>query len=357
MDWPEATWTASGWSTKVTSNHFDWIVYDDLVDEDSFESAEMMAKLSQRFEQREGLLRPPIPDRTITVVGNHWSNIDIISYIEEKHPEYYIYYRQAIEGGKPIFPEAYPLSWLLNKQQADPYTFATQWMNDPADQNLAELKTAWLQYYKRHPDGVELPDGTYVSFGNMHIYAAVDLSHSVAVTAGEKMTSRNAIVVGGIDSRGRRYLLEEWAMRCDPMTLTKELLNVWNRWRVHGLIKIGVESYGYQAALKPLADEIWKSEEYRPILELLPRDTQRSKETRSRSGTQFARDGQLFIHRSSACFIEEYSAFPASKTKDVLDAWAWVMRMAMPADSNEEHFSSWQQDAQYYKSLVSGARI
>jgi hypothetical protein len=357
MDWPEATWTAAGWQTKVTANHFDWIVYDDLVDEDTYESAELMKKLTDRFEQREGLLRPPIPQRDITVVGNHWSNIDVLSYIEEVHPEYFIYYRQAIEGNKPIFPEAYTMDWMLRKQQADPYTFATQWMNNPSDQKLAELKTAWLQYYKRLPNGVELESGEFVSFGNMNIYAAVDMSHSTALTAAQKMTSRNAIIIGGIDAKGRRYLLDEWAKRSDPLALVKEMLAMWLRWYPHGLIRMGVEGFGYQAALKPLADEIWKNESQKPILEILSKDTKRSKDTRARAGCQFARDGLLYVHRSCVCFLEEYTAFPGSKTKDALDGWAWVMQMAQPADASSSRFEEWAQDARYYRGLVSGARI
>jgi len=357
MDWPEATWTAAGWQTKVTANHFDWIVYDDLVDEDTYESAEQMKKLTDRFEQREGLLRPPIPQRDITVVGNHWSNIDVLSYIEEIHPEYFIYYRQAIEGNKPIFPEAYTMDWLLRKQNADPYTFATQWMNNPSDQRLAELKTAWLQYYKRLPDGVELVSGEFVPFGHMNIYAAVDLSHSTSMTAAQKMTSRNAIVVGGIDHRGRRYLLEDWAMRCDPLTVVKEMLAVWLRWRQHGVICMGIEAFGYQAALAPLALEIWKDELNKPVLRELPKDTTRSKDTRARAGCQFARDGLLYVHRSCVTFIEEYTAFPNTKTKDSLDAWAWVMQMAEPADSPSSRVDEILQDQRYYRGLVGGARM
>jgi hypothetical protein len=358
MQWPEATWTAAGWSTKVTSGHFDYIVYDDLVDEDSYESPEQMRKLCERFEQREGLLRPPIPERDITVVGNHWSNIDVISYIEERHPEYYIYYRQAIEGGKPIFPEMYTLDWMLRKQQADPYTFATQWMNNPADEKLAELKRAWLQYYKRIPEGVELADGERIPFGQMNIYAAVDVSHSTAERAAQKMGSRNAIIVAGIDHKGRRFLLEEWAMRCDPLTVVKEMLAVWLRWRQHGLIRIGVESFGYQAALAPLATEIWKNETYKPVIVELPRDTTRSKDTRARAGCQFFRNATAFIHKSHVCFVEEYTAFPSSKTKDVLDAFAWCMQMCEPMDQQvSTRFDEIMEDSRYYRSLLTGANI
>jgi hypothetical protein len=291
LDWPEATWTAAGWSTKVTSGHWDYIICDDLVDEDSYESAEQMRKLTDRYEQREGLLRPPIPGRELIVVGNHWSNIDLICHIEEKHPEYFMYYRQAIENGLPIFPEMYPLEWLLRKQNADPYTFATQWMNNPADPALSELKREWIQEYKRLENGVELPSGEKVPFGHMRIYLAVDLRHSLSTSASERMTSRNAIVCAGIDAKGRRYLLDEWAARCDPLTLVKMMLTMWLRWYPHGCIKMGIESYGFQGVLQPLALEIWKKEPIKPVLELLPKDTTRSKETRARGGTNFFREG------------------------------------------------------------------
>lgn len=360
QDWPEATWTAAGWESKVTSGHFDYIIYDDLVDETSFESVEQMKKLTDRFEQREGLLKPPIHGKDIIVVGNHWSRIDLISYLYEKHPEYFIYYRQAIEDGKPIFPEMYTLDWLLNKQHADPYTFATQWMNNPADEALAELPRSLLQNYRRAEDGVKLGeehDDEVIPFGQMHIYAACDPRHSLSTTAATRLTSRNAITVAGIDSRGRRYLLEEWATRSDPLTFVKMMLDIWKRWVPYGIIKMGVESYGFQQALMPLANEIWKNEPERPVLELLPHDTTNSKETRCRGGLNFFRKHLGFVHHTHTYFIEEYSAFPGSRTKDVIDCWAWCMSMMNAPAEREERMSERLADIKYYGGLVSGARI
>jgi len=357
IDWPEATWTAAGWDTKMTSGHFDWVVYDDLVDEETYESPALMHKLNSRFEQREGLLRPPIPERDIIVVGNHWSNIDVASYIIEKHPEYKVYYRQAIEGGQPIFPEMYTLDWLYRKQESDPYVFATQWMNDPVDENLAELKKGWIKYYKRDADGVILPDGEKVFFRQMNIYAALDPRHSLSQGRVEKLGSRNAVCVCGIDHKSRRYLLEEWAKRCDPVETLRALLDIWNRWREHGLLKIGIEAYGFQQALAPLADEIWKHEQYKPVVEPLRKDTDRSKENRIRAGTQFFRTGQAYIHHSHIDFKEEFGFFPGGKTKDVLDAWTWCMFMMTPPTEDLAYETEHAVDLRNLQALTTGAAI
>lgn len=358
IDWPEATWTAAGWDTKVTSGHFDYIVFDDLVDEETYESPELMHKLNSRFEQREGLLRPPIEERDIIVVGNHWSNIDIASYIIEKHPEYRVYYRQAIEGGQPIFPEMYSLDWLQRKQDSDPYTFATQWMNDPVDEKLAENKKGWIKYYERDTDGVILPDGEKVYFRQMNIYAALDPAHSLATKRVEKLGSRNAIAVCGIDHKSRRYLLEEWAKRCDPVETLRAVLDTWGRWREHGLLKVGIEAYGFQEALAPLANEIWKNEEYKPVVEPLKKDTTRSKENRIRSGgSQFFRTGQAYIHKSHIAFKEEFGFFPGGGTNDVLDAWTWCMFMMSPPTAEEEFTSEYAEDMRNLQALTTGAAI
>jgi len=357
IDWPEATWTAAGWDTKVTSGHFDWIVFDDLVDEETYESPELMHKLNSRFEQREGLLRPPIEERDIIVVGNHWSNIDLASYIIEKHPEYRVYYRQAIEGGLPIFPEMYSLKWLHQKQEADPYVFATQWMNDPVDATIAELKKAWIKYYTRDNDGVILPDGEKVYFRQMNIYGALDPRHSLSHGRVEKLGSRNAITICGIDHKSRRYLLEEWAKRCDPVETLRALLDIWNRWREHGLLKIGIEAYGFQESLAPLADEIWKNEPYKPVVEPLKKDTVRSKENRIRSGTQFFRTGQAYIHFDHSDFKEEFGFFPGGKTKDLLDAWTWCMFLMTPPTEEAVYASEDVMDMQNLRALTTGAAI
>jgi len=335
---PESTWTAAGWDTKVTSGHWDYLVFDDVVDEETYESVELMAKLEARFEQREGLLRPPVHERVIMVVMNHWSPIDLACRILEKHPEYHIYYRQCIENELPIFPEAYTLEWFSRKQNADPYTFANQWMNNPVDKSVSEMRIEWLKEYKRGDNSVIVRDPLTgekesIPFGFLNIYATVDPRHSLATTPGGKLTSRNAIVVAGIDAAGRRFLLEEWASRSGPTELVKKMLEVHQKWNP---IKIGIESYGFQAALQPLAREIWRDVPSMPRLELLKRDTTRSKTTRIRGGLDFFRDGHGYVHKHALCFKEEYITFPNCRTFDVLDCWAWCMElMQRPADERD----------------------
>jgi len=359
-DRDEATWTAAGYDTRVTSGHFDYIIYDDVVDEETYESAELMAKLEARFEQREGLLRPPVEEKPIIVVMNHWSTIDLACRIIEKHPEYYVYYRQAIEDGEPIFPEMYTLKWLLRKQEVDPYLFANQWMNNPTDPSVVELKPGWLQYYKRGDNAVIIGlngDRENVPLGFMNIYMTVDPRHTLANTRAEKLTSRNAITVGGIDHHRRRFLLEEWASRSGPSELVKKMLEMWQRWRHFGIISCGIESFGYQAALQPLALEIWRDETYKPRLELLPRDTTKSKNNRIRGGTDFFAEDKAFIHRSHVYFKEEYDTFPHGRTKDVLDCWAWLMHMMDPPGTADDRRAEEEQDRAYMQSLRSRARI
>jgi hypothetical protein len=120
---------------------------------------------------------------------------------------------------------------------------------------------------------------------------------------------------------------------------------------------MGVESYGYQTAIQPLAYELWRNKSIQPILELLPKDTTNSKETRARGGYNFFRQGLGYVHPSHIYFIEEFTAFPNSKTKDVGDCWAWCMNMMNAPAQREERVSEILQDVAYYRGLVSGARI
>jgi hypothetical protein len=361
VDHPEATWEAVGWSTKVTSRHYDWILMDDLVDEDSYESPELMNKIIERFEQRESLLRPPIEARTLIVVANHWSAIDLNCYILRNHPEYHVYYRQAIEDGKPIFPEAYSLEWLQRKQAQNPYTFALQYMNNPLDVSLAEYKPEWLQEYKRGEDSVIFPleDGTAAELpiGALNIYATVDPRHSLSTTTAQKLTARNAIAVVGIDGFGRRFLLDTWAARTGPVEVVHKMWELQQKWHP---ICFGIESFGFQKALKPLAEEIWRQKGDKgltPRVELLPQDSQRSKEVRIRGGLDFFREGKGYIHRSQIDFKDEYVGFPTGRFKDLLDCWAWAQELARVPELEESRVLQRQAANHYYESLQGMGRI
>lgn len=348
VDWPEATWEAAGQDTAVTSRHYDYIIYDDLVDENTYNKPELMKQLTDRFDQRVGCLKPPIEDKVVIVVMNHWSHIDLASYIMENHPEYKVYYRQAIEGGKPIFPEMYSMDWLSRQQQLNPYNFATQWMNDPSDASVAEFKPQNVHYYKRTSNGVILESGEEIPYGRFSIYAAVDLRHSIATTPAQKLTSRNFIAVGGIEPKGRRFLFEEYAEHSDPGTLLKNILRLHLKWHP---ICFGIESFGYQAALAPLANEIWKNEPDKPNLFPLPKDTSTAKDPRIRGGWEFFKKDLAYVHRDCVCFLEESFAFPNGRFKDGLDAWAWLMTLMTAPESDDDSELERLTDQKYYRSL------
>jgi len=328
-----------------------------LVDEETYESVELMGKLIARFEQREGLLRPPVEERPIIVVMNHWSSIDLACHILEKHPEYKVYYRQAIENNQPIFPEQYTLKWLLRKQEIDPYTFANQYMNNPVDRSITENKLEWLQKYKRTEAGVQVDheDKIYdIPIGHMNIYASGDPRHSLADTAAQKLTSRNAISVDGIDARGLRFHLDEYAARSSPEEFLRAMADMHRKWHP---IQFGIESFGYQAALAPLSKLIWKDDHDTPNLELLPRDTSVSKKNRIRGALRFYAEGTAYTHKLLPMFNEEYITFPHGNTMDMLDCWAWNMHLMQMPDTEMDYEDEERIYKEHLQNLRSGAKI
>jgi hypothetical protein len=162
------------------------------------------------------------------------------------------------------------------------------------------------------------------------------------------MTSRNFITVGGIDPKGRRFLLEEYAERSDPVTLLRNILRLHMKWHP---ICFGIEAFGYQAALAPLANEIWKNESDRPNLFPLPKDTTTAKDPRIRAGCSFFAKELGYIHRDCVCFVEEYLSFPNGRTKDGLDAWAWLMTLMNAPESTDDNELERLTDQRYYRSL------
>jgi len=361
-DRAEATWETAGWNTKVTSRHYDYMVFDDLVDEETYESSELMAKLISRFEQRiKGCLRPPIEERTVIVVMNHWSNIDLACHILENHPEFHVYYKQAIvdtpEGKRSLFPEKWPLKLLLRMQEQDPYLFATQYMNNPSDPSIMENKPEWLQMYKRGDNSLILPKAykeEEVPIGHLNIYAAGDPRHTLSTTASTKLTSRNAISIDGIDYSGRRYHLDEYAAPSSPEEFLRAMLALHKKWHP---IKFGIESFGYQKALQPLADLIWKNEPDRPFLNLLPHDTKTSKETRIRGGYRFFAEGKAFSHRFMAHFNQEFLTWDTGRFRDMGDCWAWNMHQMKEPRSKEEYREELEADREHEAALVGMGRI
>ena len=148
---PETTFKAIGVGTRITGWHFDEIVKDDLIDEKTEKSPEVMQKIIDYHLVSKNLLESPATgvDR---IIGTRWLVSDLYDYIIKNEPEYEVctlgaLYKNSKDEWRCSWPERNTVESLLALREKEPYMFSCQQMNNPRDESVTNFKAQWLRYY------------------------------------------------------------------------------------------------------------------------------------------------------------------------------------------------------------------
>lgn len=145
---------------------------------------------------------------------------------------------------------------------------------------------------------------------------------------------RSAITVAGISPYQKMFILEYWVGRQgDPYVLCETILRLADKWQPR---VVGVEGVAYQQALKPFLErQMESSGRWHPVILLKP-DRNEKKDQRILSMQPFFRSGQVYIQRGMFELIEEYESFPNGRTRDILDALAYAIRLLVPQQQSRK---------------------
>lgn len=158
---------------------------------------------------------------------------------------------------------------------------------------------------------------------------SLDVVITVDPAISERSTAcRSAITVGGITPYNKIFLLDYWVGRQgDPAKLIDETLRLAYEWQPR---LIGIEMVGYQQALRPYMERaMMQYNRFYQVIPLKP-DRNEKKEQRILSMQPYFRAGQIYILEGMLEFIEEYETFPLGQTCDILDAFAYAVRLLVP---------------------------
>jgi len=139
---------------------------------------------------------------------------------------------------------------------------------------------------------------------------------------------RTAITVAGITPYHKIFLLEYWVGRQgDPARIIDKLLDLAYFWQPR---LIGVESVAFQQALEPYIRREMDARNTHYSLLMLKPDRNEKKDQRILSLQPYFRSGQIYIQNGMLDFIEEYETFPLGRTRDLLDAFSYAVRLLVP---------------------------
>ena len=156
----EPTFKAFGVGGHITGWHFDVIHKDDIIDEKTERSPEVMEKIIDFHLLSKNLLTSPFTG-VDHLVGTPWLAGDVYGYVRREEKEYEVrcipvLYKDVIGELCSIWPDRFPVDALLRLREKDPYMFACQQMCNPVDESVVAFHPKWLRYYDFHNEIMDI---------------------------------------------------------------------------------------------------------------------------------------------------------------------------------------------------------
>lgn len=306
------TVTTTGIEKFQTSQHYDLIVVDDLVGKGNVETPELRKKVGEYFDTLFDLLEKP--DGRMVVIGTPWAQDDLYANIQDK-PGWSVYKRNIYKNGvdgEPLHPQRFTEKNILElRQQKDAYTFSSQYLLNPISEEASDFKRSWIKYY----DAGTLPKLSY--------FLTVDPAISLSKTA-----DYTGMIVAGMDSERRIYVVDYVHERMVPSRLVDEVFRLVTKWK---LTRMGIETIAFQLTLKyTLQEEMRKRGKFFMIEEMGRRDKQDSKEARIRRLQPYFEQGLVLLRSDMTAIVDELLSFPRGRHDDLIDCMSYQLNYLVP---------------------------
>ena len=318
----EPTVTAIGVGGPIASKHYDMVVADDLVDQDSRSEAQR-EKLQTWFYKT---LTPVLePHGRLFVIGTRYHHLDLYGHlIKNEYAEAHQIIPAIYPDGSTPWPEKFSLEWLDKKRaEMGSIIFNSQYQNDTSLMKGHIFKEEWFRYYEKEPD-----------WDSMSFFVGCD---PAATKRDSVLSSQSAntdwwtIVVGAREVDDERdcksdiYLKEVWRGRCTKEEYLTKLRELNEH---YGPVSVVIETV---AAQEYLAQD---AERFMPVRRV---NRTTDKVARAYWLQAFFENGQiLFPEKSMASSYEDWQAlidelllFPQSEHDDLFDGLQTMVEGAM----------------------------
>ena len=230
-----------------TGRHFSLRIYDDVVNEKSVTTPEMINKTTERWELSLSLGEGAHGNREWYVGTRYLFGDTYETMIKRQAAKPRLY--PATDNGKidgnPVYMT--PEKWDELKRKTSLKTIACQQLLNPAEGAETTFDPAWIRTYEVRPL-------------TLNVYIVVDPART------KKRTSdRTAIMVVGLDSAHNRYLLDGMLHRMNLSERWQGIRRMRNKWlRKPGIcrVEVGYEKYGSDADLDYFTEQMELEREF-----------------------------------------------------------------------------------------------
>lgn len=291
----DATIEATGLLGAVTGSHYDLIIADDLIDDESTRTKDRMENVYKWFQ---GTIEPLLePWGRMIVVGTRKHYNDIYGKLMETGAYQVIHDKAIQDDGSVLWPEHWNMEKLEEKKKKmGTVMFNREYQNDPTGLRGQLLKEEWIQYYNEPPGG------------DLQVYQGWDLAISNKETA-----DYTVCTTIGVDEQENVYILDWYRGHIDFPTQVRMVMEMAKKWNPN---IIGIEDVAYQRALPQAV----LTQKRLPLKNVKPDN---DKTRRILSEFVAFENGKIYLPRQHPHlhnFIEEYLQFDRGEHDDMLDS-------------------------------------
>jgi len=237
---------------QPTGRHFDLIIYDDVVVQESVSTPEQIAKTTTQWELSLNLGSTHSP--RYQYAGTRYSYGDTYGTILQRaavKPRIHAATYSGTMDGEPVFLTSE--RWEEIKKTTSSFTVACQQLLNPIAGSDIAFKEEWWQEWEVRPY-------------TMNVYLMCDPAHSK-----KKTSNRTAMAVVGVDANYNKFLLDGLCHRLSLSERWENLKKLRTKWkRAPGIreVKVGYERYGAQADIEHFKEMMRIEGSSFPIYEL-----------------------------------------------------------------------------------------
>ncbi len=234
-----------------------------------------------------------------------------------------VFFHRAIEDGKPLWSEQFPLSKLESKKREFIEAglvnkFAQEYMNDARDISNASFKIDRIQYFageRKYINGFN-----YIAEHDemipVNLYIGVDL----AATASET-SDYQVILVMGIDSRSNRYVLEYFRERIPTFDVPQKIIDIAKKY--NPVKRVTIETVAAQEMVRDMVTRM-SAQEKRLMPGIFkgvkpPGRIKKADRLETTLGP-IVNSKKLYIRREMTEIVDEFFEHPKPRNDDIMDA-------------------------------------
>jgi phage terminase large subunit-like protein len=308
----------------------DFILLDDIQDEDNAKTAEQRKKVNDRvYGAITNTLAPrsEAPNATILFIQTPIHKQDAIELAKEDPEWVYIEVGCFDENGESVWPERWSTEELRRKKQGfinrnQLSLWLKEWEVKVTDDELSYFKNAWIEdnYYEVYPDKMI----TYIGIDPTPPPKESDQLSSAAL----KDLDNFVITVIGIQD-GTVYVLDSWKAKSPyPAEVNNALFSLVAQWKP---LAVGVETILFARTIKYDIEKEMLAR--RMFFRIMPIEDRRKKTIRIRQElTGLLSQGKLRLKKDMVDLIGELQSYPDVAHDDHLDSLAIALMCMNPSD-------------------------